>query len=224
MEDEKYWLTKPAIRLAVYFELPSIDPATLDPVLITSRYGKVIEGIFYGICYYSLPDHLTWLNMVLKASFIRPEYHQLYYIGIMVINHNDIYPHTDSFSKMAMNFYVETLDCTTTFYDEPPGCDASTGQLEGQREGKIYHRHKLEINTQIKAQPNEVWLLNTRRIHSVECEKMEAKKFRVAYTLQGNVSYEDSIRTLLPSILRQHSSPWCSSVNSFDSDRNSRTC
>ena len=111
---------------------------------------------------------------------ILPErYWEDFHLTVMTIN-REIPPHTDSDILTTINFYIETDDCKTVYY-EPISNDLKTFQIENQTNGFIYKKEQLKEVGSFVAQPMEVWLLDVKNIHSVESDKEQP--FRKAVTL-----------------------------------------
>ncbi|NBP55095.1 hypothetical protein EBU71_00895 [bacterium] len=102
-----------------------------------------------------------------------------FHLTIMTIN-REIPPHTDSDISTTINFYIETDNCKTVYY-EPIVNDLESFQIENQTDGFIYKKEQLKEIASFVAKPMEVWLLNVKKIHSVESDKKEP--FRKAVTL-----------------------------------------
>lgn len=111
---------------------------------------------------------------------ILPEkYWEDFNLTVMTINRS-IPPHIDSDILTTINFYIETDNCRTVYY-EPIVDTLDSFQIENQTNGYIYKEDQLrEVNSFI-AQPFEVWVLDVKKIHSVESSK--EKLFRKAITL-----------------------------------------
>jgi hypothetical protein len=106
-------------------------------------------------------------------------YWEDFHLTVMTIN-REIPPHTDSDILTTINFYIETDDCKTVYY-EPISNDLKTFQIENQTNGFIYKKEQLKEVGSFVAQPMEVWLLDVKNIHSVESDKEQP--FRKAVTL-----------------------------------------
>ncbi len=108
-----------------------------------------------------------------------------FHLTIMTIN-REIPPHTDSDITTTINFYIETDNCRTVYY-EPLVDDLKSFQIENQTDGFIYKKEELKEIASFVAQPMEVWLLDVKKIHSVESFK--DKPLRKAVTL-GTKKYD----------------------------------
>ena len=88
-----------------------------------------------------------------------------------------IYPHTDSANKISINFYLKTHDAVTAFYNVKRALSSLTfgSKIEGQTDGSIYDENSLVKINEFTAKDGQVWILNTRRIHSVKM-KMTGKQ------------------------------------------------
>ena len=76
-----------------------------------------------------------------------------------------ILPHTDSGSRTVINFYFQTDDCITQFYEIKE--NAKPIQIENQTNGMIYDLDDLEEGPAFLAYPGDVYILNVSKAHSV---------------------------------------------------------
>jgi len=138
---------------------------------ITS-YGYIENNYFKGICYYEIEN-----NDLL--SIIKPEYRTHFKSSLMVITNKEILPHTDSDTTMVVNIYIKTANAKTIFYK---GGDKKY-QIPNQTNGYVYQKEDLTKVFSFKAIEGDIWKLNVKEIHGVECEKDEV---RMAYCLSTN--------------------------------------
>jgi len=112
-------------------------------------------------------------------SILPKRYWSDFHLTIMAINAR-IPPHIDSDIICSINFYIETDNCKTVFYniksDSP-----DTYKIENQTNGCIYKEEDLEEVDSFIAKPYEIWLLDVSKVHSVE--PLGDFKFRKAITL-----------------------------------------
>lgn len=80
-----------------------------------------------------------------------------------------IYPHTDSMNKISINFYMKTHDAVTSFYNVKRGFSLLSlgSKIEGQTDGRVFEEDSLFKINEFTAKDGDVWILNTKRVHSV---------------------------------------------------------
>lgn len=108
-----------------------------------------------------------------------------FHMSLMTID-REIPPHTDSDINVSINFYIETNNCRTVYY-EPIVNELNLFQIKNQTNGHIYDKGELKEIGSFVAQPMEIWILNVKKIHGVEPTKKEL--FRTALTL-GTKKYD----------------------------------
>ena len=115
-------------------------------------------------------------------SFL-PEHSRIYFKGqLMKIDGNYITPHTDSDRQVTINFYVNTGNAMTLFWDKKENT-TDTIQVNGQTNGYVYNTQDLILKHKFVAEPNSVYILDVSKIHSV-C--MTGKEERLAFCLSSN--------------------------------------
>ena len=101
----------------------------------------------------------------------------------------NIPPHTDSGIKCTINFYVKPGNYKTIFYDIKDENIINTFQVKNQTNGKVYDRDNLLETNSFCAKKDEIYLLDTTKIHSV-ISKTPSHRF--ALCVQTNkFCYED---------------------------------
>ena len=90
-------------------------------------------------------------------------------MSLMTID-REIPPHTDSDINVSINFYIETDNCRTVYY-EPKNEELNLFQIKNQTDGHIYDKNELMEIGSFVAQPMEIWILNVKKIHGVESIK-----------------------------------------------------
>lgn len=130
------------------------------------RYGVEFGGIFYGIKYFEV----DWLDrfspLDLFPQFMRDDLCVRY----MTINHA-VYPHTDSGISVAVNFYINTTDEATNFYEF--ATDSPTiWKLETQTNGSIFALNDVKKICSFVANSGDVYVLDVTKIHSVMNEEV----------------------------------------------------
>jgi hypothetical protein len=105
-------------------------------------------------------------------------------------------PHTDSYITCSINFYINTENCKTIFYQKkenaqpfkPTSSPYITNGLN------YYQRDLIPVDSFI-ASPYEVWLLDTTQIHSVE-PLNDGPLYRDAIVLQTNLYSFNQLKTI----------------------------
>lgn len=110
-------------------------------------------------------------------SVIPRRYWNDFHLTLMTIN-RPIPPHTDTEIITTLNFYIETGGAKTVFY-EPTVENPKTFQIENQTDGFIYSKDELKEVGNFVAKDFEIWVLDVKKIHSVEGDI----KLRTAVTL-----------------------------------------
>ena len=121
------------------------------------EYGMDIDNKFNGLWYSDLKisEHINFI----------PEKHKLDFYPSFLEANSHILPHSDSGPTAVINFYIETNNCKTQFYEIKD--NAKPYQIKNQTDGCIYNLNDLiEIESFI-AQPGDVYILNVSKVHSV---------------------------------------------------------
>lgn len=84
-------------------------------------------------------------------------------------------PHTDIVDQVNINFYIETGDYRTTFYQSTNNSARFTYADHG--DGHAYRMEDLEPMASFIAQPGDVYVLNGKVIHGVSSETPTPRKF-----------------------------------------------
>jgi hypothetical protein len=159
---------------------------------LNNRYGINDDGYFRGICYYNIEETVN--DEILKI--IPEDYRKCFKVVLMVINKQDIPPHIDSNTLVAINFYLKTAgDSITTFYDLPVNDNLNVNtKIENQTDGCILDYENLVEQYNFTAKEDEAWILNVKTPHSVKCE---TNGLRIAFSIQSStVSYENACKIL----------------------------
>jgi hypothetical protein len=110
-----------------------------------------------------------WSPEAEKIYNVLPKrYWQDFHLTVMTID-CIIPPHTDTEIITSINFYLQTEDCTTTFY-KPKVDGIKKVQIENQTNGHIYFEDDLIEVDSFVAKDMEVWLLDVSQIHGVKGE------------------------------------------------------
>jgi hypothetical protein len=101
-------------------------------------------------------------------SVIPKRYWKDFHLTLMMIN-REIPPHTDTQIITTINFYLETGgDNVKTIFFEPIVDNPKTIQIHNQTDGHIYFKDDLKEVDSFTANPFDIWLLDVKKIHSVE--------------------------------------------------------
>jgi hypothetical protein len=133
-------------------------------------------------------------NVEQQMLSIIPVKYQNYFTGsTMKIKGSYIPPHTDSYRKVGINFYIKTDNATTKFFEKRSENIATT-QVKGQSEGHVFNEPDLILKDTFVSNDNEVWILDVSKIHSVN---NPSGTERIAYSLSSHVlSYEQTVKIL----------------------------
>ena len=155
------------------------------------QFGKVVDDVWRGISYYEADIEM---DTEIK-KYIPKKYRNYVDVNLMIISGPSIPPHIDDSVLMTMNFYMETNNAYTYFYQIKDNITPNIKTLPAQKTtGKIFTIEDLEIVSQFKANQGEVYLLDVSKIHSVSAETLS---YREAYCLQSSIlTYADVLEIL----------------------------
>jgi hypothetical protein len=153
-----------------------IPPPDIKTLSISHRYGVLINNEFKGITYYNLPN--VYADIITSAIII-PKFHSKFKIYLMVINVDDAVPHTDDKITAVINYYIETANATTHFWEKDEKTISS--KLACQDKASIYDEKTLKHVASFSAAQNDIYALNVKKIHSV---KTPIQQNRIAFCLQ----------------------------------------
>lgn len=153
---------------------------------ILSSYTVDGKGvIIYNISGYNESQILDLIPERYRKDFI---------IRAIKINRN-IPPHTDSYTTVGINFYMQTSDCKTTFYE--PADPAAGKRLTVQTTGRTFSEKDLQVHGSFVAENDDVYILDITKPHSVISSNPKAVD-RIALTLQTErYSYEEVYNMLV---------------------------
>ena len=159
-------------------------PCSMDT--LRGSYGiEDSNGKFSGIAYYKV-DINTSKKLI--DELIPSQYRDQFTVSLMVINSKYIPPHKDEGITMVVNYYIETSDATTSFWEDK-GNETSFKLSEA----KIYNKKNLVFKENFKAQENDVWAVKVSDIHSVD----SLGERRLAYCFQSeSVMFKDFVKKL----------------------------
>ena len=117
------------------------------------------------VSYDGIISYLDLNNLNKNILDILPtKYHNLFTVSLMKIN-NEVPPHTDSGSKVVINFYIKAGNYKTSFYDGY----AKSYQVENQTNGKVFEKGGLTALSSFVAKDGDIYCLNVDKIHGVDC-------------------------------------------------------
>ena len=121
------------------------------------EYGMDIDNKFNGLWYSDLKisEHINFIQ----------EKHKLNFYPSFLEANSHILPHSDSGPTAVINFYIETNNCKTQFYEIKD--NAKPYQIKNQTDGCIYNLNDLIETESFIAQPGDVYILNVSKVHSV---------------------------------------------------------
>ena len=121
------------------------------------EYGIDIDNKFNGLWY-------SDLKITEQIDLIPEKYKADFYLLFLEAN-SFILPHSDSGPTAVINFYIETNNCATQFYEIKD--NAESYQIENQTDGCVYNLDDLIETESFIAQPGDVYILDVSKIHSV---------------------------------------------------------
>ena len=140
-------------KLNIQFNVPEFDIGEPD-----IQYGPTVDGEFYGIEYRELVNFKSlYSKFTLNLTTEAP---QLLHVNSYIL------PHTDSNVKAVINYYINTENCKTQFYEKKEDI-VDHYQIENQTDGRVYNLKDLTLGPSFTAEPGDVYLLNVSKIHSV---------------------------------------------------------
>ena len=142
-------------KLDITFDVPDFETDGL-----AVEYGYDIQNKFRGIWY----NHIKKEEECILKHSIPDGLRDHFTVQLMEVN-SYIPPHTDSDTLAAINFYINTSNCVTSFYDKKEG--AEPHQIKNQTNGCIYNFDDLNLGPGFQAEPGDVYLLDVSKVHSV---------------------------------------------------------
>ena len=143
----------------MYFEKLNIkiDTPSYEVGKKELEYGIDINNKFNGLWYSDLKvnEHIDLIPEKYKSDF---------YLLFLEAN-SYILPHSDSGPTAVINFYIETNNCATQFYEIKN--NAEPYQIENQTDGCVYNLDDLIETKSFIAQPGDVYILDVSKVHSV---------------------------------------------------------
>ena len=143
----------------MYFEKLNIkiDTPSYEVGKKELEYGIDINNKFNGLWY-------SDLKINEQVDLIPKKYKSAFYLLFLEAN-SYIFPHSDSDPTAVINFYIETNNCATQFYEIKN--NAEPYQIENQTDGCVYNLDDLIETKSFIAQPGDVYILDVSKVHSV---------------------------------------------------------
>jgi len=143
----------------MYFEKLNIkiDTPSYEVGKKELEYGININNKFSGLWY-------SDLKVNDQIDLIPEKYKSDFYLLFLEAN-SFILPHSDSGPTAVINFYIETNNCATQFYEVKD--NAKAYQIENQTDGCVYDLDDLIETESFIAQPGDVYILDVSKVHSV---------------------------------------------------------
>ena len=143
----------------MYFEKLNIkiDTPSYEVGKKELEYGIDINNKFNGLWY-------SDLKINEQVDLIPKKYKSAFYLLFLEAN-SYILPHSDSGPTAVINFYIETNNCATQFYEIKN--NAEPYQIENQTDGCVYNLDDLIETKSFIAQPGDVYILDVSKVHSV---------------------------------------------------------
>lgn len=124
------------------------------------QYSEGGEAVSYG----GIISYLELNSINLNLLDVIPErYQDGFSLSLMKIS-GEVPPHTDSDVKTVINFYVNSGNYKTVFFDG----DATTYQIKNQTNGKMFLRDTLVENGSFIAFDDDAYCLNVEKPHAVD--------------------------------------------------------
>ena len=139
-------------KLNLKFKIPSYEVGD-----IVEQYGFNIDDKFNGLWYSNLKinEHLDLVPEKYKSDFA---------LSLLQAN-SFILPHSDSGCTSVINFYIETNNCATQFYEIKN--NAKPYQIDNQTNGFVYDLNDLVEKDSFIAKPKDIYILDVSKVHSV---------------------------------------------------------
>tara|TARA_R100000353_G_scaffold24732_2_gene21272 strand:+ start:114 stop:635 length:522 start_codon:yes stop_codon:yes gene_type:complete len=139
-------------KLDLKLDIPSYEVGKRE-----LEYGFDIDNKFNGLWYSNL-------KIDNEIDFIPERYKSDFYLQFLEAN-SYILPHSDSGVNTVINFYVETNNCVTQFYEIKD--NAKPYQIDNQTDGHVYNLDDLVETDFFIAEPGDIYILDVSKVHSV---------------------------------------------------------
>lgn len=163
-----------------------------DYDILSSRikFGETINHEFKGIEYFNI----NYKDVESLLQIIPYQHRNNFCLTLMRIN-TEVPPHTDTGINTTINFYLQTGDYITQFYNIKTN-NPKTNQVDNQTNGFIFDKHDLIESGSFTAGQNDVWILDVTKPHSVIPKDTITE--RIGLSLATNsYSYDDVCNMLI---------------------------
>ena len=143
-------------KVAENFKIPNFQIQKA----LHSHAGDDTIGMHYYNTTLNTTDEFLWV--------IPAEFRKFFTITFFKIQ-RDIPPHVDQNITAALNLYIKTFECKTSFYKTKSSEPIRTSKLVSQTTGYMVNIEDVKEADFFIAKPNEMWLLDSTAIHSVSC-------------------------------------------------------
>jgi hypothetical protein len=92
-----------------------------------------------------------------------------------IVGAGHLLPHIDHNISACANYYVETNGSTTYFYNKKP--EATGFIYPGRDVANIFALTDVDLVDEFVAQPNDMYLLDVSKIHSVDSPNVGIRRF-----------------------------------------------
>lgn len=154
------------------------------------KFGETINHEFKGIEYFNI-DYKDVESLFRIIPF---QHRDNFCLTLMKIN-TEVPPHTDTGINATINFYLQTDNCITQFYniktDKP-----KTNQVDNQTNGFIFNKNDLTETGSFIAERNDVWILDVTKPHSVTPKGAIAERLGLSLAT-NSYSYDDVCNMLI---------------------------
>ena len=171
---------------------PDIDyENNLDQYKIT--YYKEQKAL---LTFYTLNSFATNLIRKIIPPSIQSEITTIEYV-FTGTTFDKIRPHIDNGVITNINFYLETADAYTNFYESESLGESTlitdNKATYGNLGGKVYNYEDLSPRGFFKAEPKECWILDVSKVHGVSGIAVPKQRKWVS-VMFANLKFEDAVK------------------------------
>ena len=165
-------------------KIHNLNPDFDNKISTSLQSYNEVDKEFYDIRYYYTSDKIHQQLL----SYIPTEFHKhVWHSSMLVMKTTDL-KHIDNNSKCNINFYMDTGDSITRFY-EPD----HTGRTQSYGDtGKVFY-DELNLVDQFVPKKGEIYLLNAEIPHSVKLQNVDV---RSVYCLHSKLRFEEACEIL----------------------------
>jgi hypothetical protein len=151
-------------------------------------YGIGEGKDFKGLKYFSVDSNTEKVAL----SIIPEEYRHHFGVAYLVINAEEVLPHTDSDIKVSINVYLKPSNFTTFFYKKKYD-DLKVIKIKNQTDGSTFVYDDLIMQNNFIAKINDIWILDVSEIHSVRSLNLDKKETREMLVIQSSTMNFNSV-------------------------------